>query len=325
MLKILYAASNNQNASIQLSRFIEASRNLSFKLKIAAYKKSYPYNSYVDWTLDSLINILNTENVSLDNDNYRIYYEQVIQYSPDLIISDLEYYTSTIAMDLDIPLWQCSSSFLNMGLYPKDKYSSGIFTNYSYLFNKNPSVNKRLINLIDNSNYNLVYSHFGDCNNPPLLKKNFNWVRPYHSVGKRSKPCRHNIVAITLEQNKSTLALLKKEDDCVIFNSGNILEQYDNIMIKDIKDTDEYFCNIYNSNHFINEGQTSFLADAFYNNKFSLVKLNHSDPESVLNSLLSEKIGLSKTITSFDSKNKLDFDVKDNNIPYLHEYIYNIL
>src|SRR5574339_27283 len=194
MLKILYAASNHASAKIQLARFMKAMEGKPYIVKVAAYKKSSPKIN-IDWTLDCLLNIYKPDHISLDNDNFSIYFEQVKYFAPDLIISDLEYFTSHIANVLNTTLWQCSSTMINHALNHEKKYNLGLFKHYSFLLNKNSLQTQRLVNIIDNSNYNFVYSHLGDTGNPPPLKSNFEWIRPYHSVGKEAIPCRHNVIA----------------------------------------------------------------------------------------------------------------------------------
>lgn len=293
-MKILYAASNNQNAKIQLSRFMKAIQGKPYNVKVAAYKSSSP-NINIDWTLDCLLNIYKPEHISLDNDNFQTYYEQVKYFNPDLIISDLEYFTSHIANVLNITLFQCSSSIINFGLNPTYKYNLGVFKKYAYTFNKNPIQTQRFINILENSNCNFVYSHFGDMDSPPLLKENFEWIRPYHSIGNNYVPCQHNIVAASLDNNKKIVALLKEHQDSVYF-SEFCDELYNEISLKDIRNQDEFYCNLRNSNLFVCEGQTSFLADAFYNSKYSIVLPDLEDPECVLNSTISERLNLSTSI-----------------------------
>ena len=52
MIKILYAANNNLNSKIQLSRFTDNVSNLN--LKIAAFRNYSPPNINIDYTLDCL-------------------------------------------------------------------------------------------------------------------------------------------------------------------------------------------------------------------------------------------------------------------------------
>jgi len=328
MLKILYAASENENAKIQLSRFMKAMEGTSNIVKVAAYKRSSP-PIHIDWTLDCLKNIFKPDLLSLDdNDNFITYFQQVKYFNPDLIISDLEYFTSHIANVLGTTLWQCSSSIINFALSFEYKYNLGIFKRYAFLFNKNPIHVQRIVNILDNSNCNFVYSHFGDVVDSPPLKAGFEWVRPYHQIGKVSIPCQHNLVAGTLSGNKKIAALLKKYPDSVIF-SEVCSEAYNNPIVKDIRNETEYFCNLKNSNLFVCEGQTSFLADAFYNEKYTAVLTKLDDPECVLNSTISEKLGLSKSIYQ-DTENlnlllNLPLPINpDKNTKFLHERIEEI-
>lgn len=328
ILKILYAASNNENAKIQLSRFIRAMENTSVQIKVAAYKKSSPINLNVDWTLDCLLNVFKPDLLSLDNENLNIYLEQVKYYNPDLIISDMEFFTSHIANLLDITLWQCSSSLLNFAA--TNKYDIGLFKSYAYLLAKNNSQRVRQQNnIINNSNCNFIYSHLGDTTNPPALKNNFEWIRPYHTIGKKSIPCQHNIVTGMLGNNKKILALVKKQQDSVVFTES-CLEQHAGAWLKDIGNQEEYFCNLKNSNLFVCEGQTSFLADAFYNGKYSVVMTNFKDIECISNSMFSEHLGLSSCIysTTVDLSLFLNREItiqKNEKIQFLHEKIDELI
>lgn len=323
-MKILYAASNGDSSKIQLSRFIKEVYDSEHQIKIAAYKKSSPKNLNIDWTLDCLLSMYKPNLLTLDNDNLNIYYDQVKNYKPDLIISDLEYFTSHIAGELNIPLWQCSSSIINFALDNKQKYGLGLFKFYAHSINNQDSKkNQKLINLIDNSDRNFIYSHYGDCINAPKLIGNFEWIRPYHYVGKNSITCHHTVVAGLINNNKDIINILKKYNDSVFFTE-NDGEKYYSILSKDIKIIDEYYCNIKNSNIFICQGQASFLADAFYNGKFSLIYPNYKDNESIINSQMSNDLDLGKIIPY--TANILEFEnykveINYNNIKYLNQEI----
>lgn len=324
MLKILYAAGNSFNSRIQLQRFLQSTDN-KYIIKIAAYKKSSPINTNIDWTLDCLLNIFKPDLLSLDNDNFQTYYQQIKYFNPDLIISDMEYYSSYIANVLNITLWQCSSLLINYAV--KNKYNLGLSKNYAHILHSKPIENQRYINIIHNSNCNFVYSHFGDLDSPPILKEGFEWIRPYHSVGKHFITCKHNLVAAMYGSNKKVLSLLKKYDDSVYFTNC-YQENYPNILLKDIDNEQEYFCNLKNSSLFICEGQTSFLADAFYNGKYSVVLPNYNDIECIVNSTFSKHYNLSTSIYNCDDDislfiNKdIKYDKKD--IKFLHERLEEI-
>jgi hypothetical protein len=302
MIRIIYAASNNYSSKLQLIRFLEAVKNKPYKLKIAAFKKSSPNNYNIDWTLDCLNKILEPDKYSDDftnDDNYKIYYNQVKKFNPDLIISDLEYFTSHIANDLNIKLWQCNSSFIRLALPKSQRCYLGTNSYYRIFFNKNPMYNVKIQNMINNSNRNFIYSHFGDLKVPPILNSKFEWIRPYHLVGRSFATCKHNLISGSLNSNKGIYTLLSKYPDSVSFTEF-YKEKYNNLTLKDINNREEYTCNVYNSNLFVCEGQTSFLADAYYNSKYSIIMLNALDAECITNSAFSCSLSLSKTIYSPD-------------------------
>jgi len=322
-MKILYAASNNQNAKIQLSRFLRAMEGSKHQVKIAAYKKSSPKNINIDWTLDALLNIYRPDLLSLQGDNLNIYFEQVKDYAPDLVISDLEYFTSSVAKELDINLWQCSSSLINYALVRNEKYNLGLFKFHAHALNRDTVHSQRMVNILDNSDRNFVYSHYGDMNEPPTLMDGFQWVRPYHQVAKDYVPCQHHITAAFSVPDKRVMAFLKKYPDSVAF-VDDPKERYQNVQVKDIRIQDEYYCNLKNSALYICQGQTSFLADAFYNGKYALVFPDYEDAESITNSQLAQKIGIGRIMTFVDELPSASMEVEPvytDSIKYLHEHI----
>lgn len=321
-MKILYAASHNQNARVQLSRFLRAMEGSKHQIKIAAYKKSSPKGINIDWTLDSLLNIYRPDLLSLHSDNLLIYLEQVKSYAPDLIISDLEYFTSCVANDLNIPLWQCSSSLINFALIRNEKYNLGLFKYHAHALNRDTIHSQRMVNVLDNSNKNFVYSHYGDMLDPPTLLDGFEWIRPYHQTAKNYVPCEHFITAAFSVPDKKLMAFLKKYPDSVVF-IDDPFERYQNLQVKDIRIEDEYYCNLKNSAFYVCQGQTSFLADAFYNGKHALVFPDHEDAESLTNSQLAQKIGIGTIMNYSDDLPDLSEiePVYSSSIKYLHEHI----
>jgi uncharacterized protein (TIGR00661 family) len=323
-MKILYAASNNLNARIQLSRFMKAMEGSNHQIKVAAYIRSSPKDINIDWTLDACCNIYRPDLISLHSDNLSIYADQIKSFNPDLVISDLEYFTSYIVNDLNITLWQCSSSMINYALSRNEKYNLGLFKYYAHSLNRDTLNSQRTINIIDNSNYNFVYSHYGDMESPPELQTGFEWIRPYHQVAKSYVPCQHNITAVLTIPDKPLINVLKKHSDSVVFVEG-VHERYRDVQIKDIRITDEYYCNLKNSPLFVCQGQTSFLADAFYNGKYSLIFPDYEDAESITNSQVSQKMGTGQIVSYTDDFTT--FVPRDltpmcsDSIKYLHERI----
>ena len=316
MLKILYAASASESAWLQLDRFSRAIVGRPIQLKVAAYQKSSPANMNIDWTLDSLQDIFKPDLILPNNDNFNIYLDQVKHFKPDLIISDLEYYTSEVAISLGINLWQVSSSLINYALPTDYKYNLGIFKKYAFLLSRVPTYHQRLTNIQVNANYNFIYSHFGDCANPPPIKDNYQWIRPYHLLGKPYKPCQHNVVSAMLGSHKPMISALQNYDDVVCF-TDSLHESFDQIKLKNLSNQEEYYCNIKNSDIFFCSGQSSFLADAFYNGKFSVVI--EPSKEDFATCAISEKLKLS-------GENLLNYQEitpsLNPGIRFLHEKLY---
>jgi hypothetical protein len=318
MLKILYAAGNWENSKYQLLRFMEAIKDKPYNIKIAAYKKSSFSSLNIDFTLDCILHYKYPHVLDKLNNNFSIYLDQIRSFNPDLIISDLEYFSSRVAYILNIQLWQCSSLFTTFALKNRKRDNS----TYSYhLYNDKNVFFYR--NIIDNSDKIFYYSNLCDISKS---ESNFEWIRPYYKVGKKSPTCEHNIVAVSPTNNKKILSILKKYDDCVLFTDSH-KELYKNIEVKSLNNEEEYYCNIRNCKLFICEGQENFLADGFYNNKYSLVVYDQSNYECVCNSMISQKYNLSKNIFNSDIGKYFSRDVEyslNKDVRFLHERIDEI-
>jgi hypothetical protein len=145
-------------------------------------------------------------------------------------------------------------------------------------------------------------------------------------VGKDAVPCQHYLVAGLSYSHKQILGAMKKFTDSVAF-IDSVLEIYPNPQVKDIRNQEEYFCNLKNSPLFLCQGQTSFLADAFYNGKYSLIYPDYQDAEAVLNSCISQYLGLGKIIDltyDFNTHNNEIIPLYNENIKYLHECIEDL-
>lgn len=293
MINILYAAADHANSKIQLSRFINHIDKSKYNIKIAAYKKSSPKNLEINWTLDCLYNMF-TKRINLDNYYLDIYYNQIKSFSPDLIISDLEYFTTNIAHSLGIETWQCSSAALNQSINRKSKANINLFNNYSARLKKQ-GINSQIFTwMTENSSKNFIYSYFCDVENKPVLKKGFEWVRPYFVLGRESIVCKHDVVAATPNKSYSLMKFLSKYKDTVLFSDNK--HNYKNIIYKDINNEDEFACNLFNCNFFISEGHGNFLADSFYNGIPTIILPDLFDNECIINSLLSYKYDICDVI-----------------------------
>lgn len=325
--KILYAAGNSFDSQIQLSRCYNFIKNDN-EVKIAAFKKSTPSNVKVNFSLDFLFDIFSDKYYSLETETFAVYHEQIKKFKPDLIISDLEYFTSCIGIDLSIPVWQVSP-FLLKKFLTLSNLKINLNKKYFKIFDVTELYDHSINNIIYNSEENFIYSHFIDSSNISNVRdnSNFKWIRPYHELGKKSKLCEHNVVSVLLNNNKQIIKSLKKEKDLVLF-SKFYNENYNDFHIKDINNTKEYYCNLQNCNIFVSEGQTSFMADAFYNNKQTFNFTNFSDAQSILNSLIAEKLKLATNLTIdpnislLKNYKHLPLNInKSEDVKFLHEKI----
>lgn len=301
-MKILYAAANREGSLLQLFRFLLAIKDKLHTIKVAAYKKSTP-NVPIDWNLDALQNIFEPDHISFNNDNLRLYLSQVEYFNPDLIISDLEPFTSYVALLLNKKLWHVSPSLLYYATPHAEKIQLSIYKSYGYLFNKNIKMQQQIKNHIFNADKNFIYSHLGDTNLIPNIPTNFEWIRPFYTTGKDSKACQHNLVAGVIKNDKSTINFIKHYEDAVIFTPF-LDETYRDVVLKDVYNLTEFGCNIKNCNLFVSVGHADFLADAYYNRKYVFILPNFKEPECIINALYAERFNLGKILYN---RKALDF------------------
>jgi len=312
-LKILYAASSRAGAKLQLFRFLHNIQGYDIEIKIAGYRK---LGIYLDWTLDALNDILHPDLISIDNEIFEIYHQQIKAFNPDLIISDLEPYTSYAGQQLDITTWQVSPLLFRIG---REKPSMSYMNNYATLFDF--LQHDLYKNIIINSNKRFVYSYIGDLPNSPKLSEGYEWIRPYHCIGAKSIPCQHNLVAALHKTDKRLKSLLGMEDT-VVFADSSL-----NIASKSIYDMAEYGCNVKNAKRFISQGLTDLLSDAIYNNIAPIIVPDLFDAECALNSIYLDEID--GGLNSYDGqihKEPKEINLAYNeNIGFLHNKIEALL
>lgn len=141
---------------------------------MAGFTKSLN-NEQADWNLDALLPFANQVKLFSLNDNYYQYIDDIKDFSPDLIISDLEIYTSLAALELHIPLWQVSPILLYYGL---QENRHKLNAHYSFPILKDQARYNYINSIIKNADKRLIPSHLGDMIDAPSLKDNFEWVRP---------------------------------------------------------------------------------------------------------------------------------------------------
>lgn len=173
-MRILYAADNRKSSYFNLQRFL-LTFNKFHTIKIAAYIKSAI--DYADWTLDALLNFSNpTSDRITFNSNFNLYHKEIKNFNPDLIITDLEPYTSYAAIELGKPLWQISPLLLKYAIIEKSKGNA--YKYYSALADKDTERHNYFNQILQYSTNKFLLSHLGDLTNAPAIKSGFTWVRP---------------------------------------------------------------------------------------------------------------------------------------------------
>ena len=289
-MKILYAAGNRIGSYFILRRFINSISHKNYNLKVAAYKKS-SNNFDVDYTLDCLLNFTDPTAFSF-NKNYTYYKNEIRRFAPDLIISDFEVYSSTIAMELNINLIQYSPIVLYYALDKDIMQSLGFHKHYSYLLEENHKKSEYINNIMDYSKKKFILSHLCDCKNRPKLLYGFEWCRPSFILGEGSKRLDY------------ILALAKP--------NTKVINEFKNKNIA-IYQEDDYIESIENCSVVISDGTEMFLTDAFYNQKSCISYPRYDDIESIICSYVNSYCNL-------DKNNLIEIDI-DDETKFISEYL----
>lgn len=286
-MKILYAARNNYNSKIQLERFLEH-RNEKDIIKIAGYKDNLP-SCNVNWTLDACFLPDGTKHHTFENNDYlNIYESQIIKFAPDLIISDLEIYTSYLAIKLGIRLWHYSNKMYYEAIdFIYKKSAINAFKYYFSSFKKEREKRYKLEDLFNAADKNFVCSHFCDIEEKIILKEGFEYIRPYHYIGKKSAAAEHKYISVDFGKF-DVIKYLSGKDDCILFSES--MTPYDGIIIKNYKDKEEYKCNLANCDIFVCSAESSLMADAFYNNRKIKLLRDQPSKENIFNYLMYHRL-----------------------------------
>ncbi len=311
-MKILYAAGNRLGSNYQLKRFLNSISNKNYNIKVAAYKKSIG-DLNVDYTLDCLLNFTNPEGTISFNNNYSYYYNQVKRFSPDLIISDFDIYSSVLANDLNIKLWQYSPINLYYALDNKTKKSVAIHKYYSHIIESDHKKFDYINYVLNNSDRKFVLSHLCDCENAPTLTNNYEYARPSFVLGDDKNKI-DNVVAL-VRSNKKIINEFKDKNS--ILFSPYVFEKYNKMIVEDIN-SDVYNSCIGNCSRFITDGVGVFLSDAFYNGHFCFSIPRLDDIESIICSYMNEFCGVGKMEIGKPEKIKIKLDDK---VKFISEYL----
>jgi hypothetical protein len=175
-MRIVYAADNRYGSTLLLARFIEIVKPLGIELKVAAYRSSMGDFS-VDWTLDALTNNFTSKPMYSHNGNFDYLKLEIERYKPDLLISDLEIYTSLAALDIGVELWLASPTLLYFALPKQTKISLGLSTKAKYALYSDQRKKAAMEKAIEGAKKRLIVSHIGDTGDIEI-DKTFEIVRP---------------------------------------------------------------------------------------------------------------------------------------------------
>lgn len=177
-MKILYGSGNYTGSNITTSRFLQSIEN--HDVRVAAHFLNHKFMHSFDWCLDALYQI------KVGDYNYfkkhhgivgpyvnhsiaDMIINDLLEWEPDLVISDCEFFTAMIAKVFEIPLWYCSPMLQIIGIEKERKeIHAKAFEKFKVFFNKLPQGSK-----------NFVYSPLCDVKGRPHLKDGFEWIRPY--------------------------------------------------------------------------------------------------------------------------------------------------
>lgn len=338
-MRILYSAGNRVGANSQLLRFLAALPS-THEVKIAAFVKSSHSLIHIDWTLDSLYNnalhrrhsrvvqkLLGNLKAPLVNlKNTEVFIKEAKDFCPDLVISDGDSVSSFVARTIGAKLWHCSPVNALMGIdwdYNVLKYKSFMVIEYDRLF-KLPDPDR-----------NLIYSPFGDVKFRPHLKNGYEWVRPYYIKSTPSNKNYKNVFVINEFERFAALTRLINVLSEKVALVSPYTEEFNNIdrfLDSDIKTYSEL---LFNCEKVFTTGETSYIADALYNNKNVCVAPTLTDIETIINSSLIKEYSLGMDLGQVELMETYALDrieeglncpnnenfMSKQDLPYLHELI----
>jgi hypothetical protein len=277
-MRILLGLNENYGSNLWASKLMQVAPWHEYR--IAAFYKNHTHLHSIDWCLDAVkTKSSNSKKISeifghknIPHVNYKTITQMVndlVDWDPELVISDVETITAHLAIALSVELWYCSSVLLLTGINKEFKQLADL---------------KSKLKQLPKASRNLIYSPFGDLISAPQLKDGFEWTKPYTG-------------------NSSNLKLQKGVRYLVKFCGDRFR---------------------------VINGETSSLADCFYQGKIPIVVGDVYDDEQRANAELVSAYNLGYNATGAqDNKaiagrilgglKAIDLNVKDRLSPELHE------
>jgi len=324
-MKILYSSSDRIGGDSQARRILNHLPH--HEIKLASYCKSSQSFKHIDWTLDALkynkSNIRHTWKLKefLDHreffphtnfDLVRKFLLDVIDFEPDLIISDYEPISALIANKVGCELWYCSPMHLMDGV-------NWSMNNFIYLHQSNHEKKNYSRHFIK-PNRIFIYSPFADIIPSNEIIPGYELIRPYHYKSE-NKP--GNLAIIN---DMARYDVLKKILYCSDY-SFDTAKQFE-------LSESEYREKLNNCDTIICCGETSVISDAIYSGKKLLITPQMQDIESLLNANFTREYGLGFDLSQIELMQKYSVDeinktmkyeipnyIEKKEIKYLHEHL----
>jgi len=199
-MRILFGAGDFPGSNIMVSRFIQNAPD--HEIRVAAFYRNHKYLHSIDWCLDAL------RYTKVGDSNYfkekhgqsgpyvnhemaNLIIDDLLEWQPELVISDCEYFTAMVAKALEIPLWYCSPMLQMTGIeHDRKEINTKIFDTI-----------KLYINSLPQGERYLIYSPLCDIICRPFLKRGFEWIRPYSVIGSETTSIELPIIQRVLPKN----------------------------------------------------------------------------------------------------------------------------
>ena len=296
-MKILYAANDNLESCLQLNRFLINFPWDQHTLKVAGYS-GYDYLIDIDFNLNFVKSFYSKVSVTLNTDNYNIFCSQLDRFEPDLIISDLDKFSSNYAILNNVKLWQYSSNLLQYCLPHYWHLKLRIANRYNY-----EQMYSYIINNSDKILLPTLYDQFG-----LTLDNKVTLVNPLSFKGSEDKEIYNNCISL-LENKRKYLKLADSKS--VVFTT-NTFEFFNNFKLKHLYSDINYYNNIHNSKAYVCDLYDDLIFDGLLNNKTINTFMNSYDHNCHIHYQILKKMGLVNLLDNHPIENRNYISVIDD-------------
>lgn len=263
-MRILYGAGNFSGSNIRLGRFLKHCSRRQHDVRVAAYLRNHQYLDCIDWTLDAVRTKKPNPKARVadlfggyDGEFPRVHLDRFSEMLAELTEWDPQLVISDAEpVTAHIAKAFCTRLWSCSPLHLLD----GVEWDIGHI-NRSAVIKRarRQLASLPSSARKLVYSPFADLSMRPLLKDGYEWVTPY------TNPNDDGCLGERVEQNGFRFILQALH--CGAWKPA-----------------------------VLTTGETSFVADAFYQGKIIAVSPHSWDAETVLNAILCEYFGVGRNL-----------------------------